>query len=192
MAVVLPCGEGSAEVVEELFEVFLLVHQAERVVRSLVDQVRRRGEPAAVDDDVGAGDVCTTPARIGSRPLTSSSSRETRTRPAGPTTRPASTPSAPRACSASGHRRGCRPRPAIRAVAVRALGDLIALHDALPGCDPAHPTGPALNGISGQSSGEPPSSHVSGGERAGVGQPSRVPVEACCAAASCPLRRCGR
>ena len=35
---------GSPEVLHELFEVFLLVHQAERVVGALVDQVRRRGE----------------------------------------------------------------------------------------------------------------------------------------------------
>ncbi|HEY7620813.1 MAG TPA: hypothetical protein VH834_13645, partial [Solirubrobacteraceae bacterium] len=46
-----------AEVVEELLQLVLLVHQAERVVRPLADEVRRRGEPAAVDDDVGAGDV---------------------------------------------------------------------------------------------------------------------------------------
>jgi hypothetical protein len=44
-------------VVEELFEAFLVVHQAERVVGALVGQVGRGGEPAAVDDDVGAGDV---------------------------------------------------------------------------------------------------------------------------------------
>src|SRR3954454_20106910 len=60
------------EVVEELFEVLLPVHQAERVMRPL-DEVRRRGEPAAVGDDVGAGDVrpapstCTSAARPGVR-----------------------------------------------------------------------------------------------------------------------------
>ena len=47
----------SQEAVQELFQVLLFVHEAERVVGALVAQVRRRGEPAAVDDDVGAGDV---------------------------------------------------------------------------------------------------------------------------------------
>ena len=42
---------------EELVELFLLVHQAEHVVGALGDEVGSGGEPAAVDDDVGAGDV---------------------------------------------------------------------------------------------------------------------------------------
>jgi hypothetical protein len=40
-------------VVQELFEVLLLVHQAECVVGALGDEVGGGGEPAAVDDDVG-------------------------------------------------------------------------------------------------------------------------------------------
>src|SRR6516164_6973925 len=47
----------SPEVVQELRELLLLVHQAQCVVGALADEVGRGGEPAAIDDDVGAADV---------------------------------------------------------------------------------------------------------------------------------------
>jgi hypothetical protein len=50
-------------VVEELLEVVLLVHDAERVVRALGDEVGSRGEPAAVDD--GKLDPEADPTQVG-------------------------------------------------------------------------------------------------------------------------------
>ena len=44
-------------VVDQLVEFFLLVEDRQHVVRPLVREIGSGREPAAVDDDVGAGDV---------------------------------------------------------------------------------------------------------------------------------------